>query len=169
MSSWANGSSKLYSFGNSTSSLSLKEEIESLEQTMNDINLGMGLLTSQLSSNIPNIGIQQSIPMQVNLSQKMPNVGIKCRYGKKCTRPDCAYLHPKGYVNICRFGDSCTRKDCYFRHPGKEIKKLVNTPSYNKKGGKYLKQKNSKKGNTSKGSKNCKCGMDCPAKKGCNY
>merc|ERR1719247_2285677 len=53
-----------------------------------------------------------------------------CRFGAKCTRPGCFFVHPPGFKvptkgegkggkagTPCRNGADCKRPDCYFAHP----------------------------------------------------
>lgn len=53
-----------------------------------------------------------------------------CRFGDKCTRPGCFFVHPPGFKvptkgegkggkagTPCRNGADCKRPDCYFAHP----------------------------------------------------
>lgn len=42
-----------------------------------------------------------------------------CRFGTRCTRPDCYYDHPEGRAidTPCRDDVVCTSQDCYFKHP----------------------------------------------------
>ena len=50
-----------------------------------------------------------------------PSVQAPCRYGLTCTRPVCAFQHPKSKAppqqTPCRYGDTCYRSDCRHTHP----------------------------------------------------
>lgn len=38
-----------------------------------------------------------------------------CKFGYKCTNPNCNFLHPNE-IN-CRYGDQCHNKNCQYQHP----------------------------------------------------
>jgi hypothetical protein len=41
-----------------------------------------------------------------------------CKFGSRCSRPDCVYSHPREALIDCRNGYSCPQKEtCIYRHP----------------------------------------------------
>jgi len=41
-----------------------------------------------------------------------------CKFGTRCSRPDCVYSHPREALIDCRNGYSCPQKEiCIYRHP----------------------------------------------------
>jgi len=44
-----------------------------------------------------------------------------CKWGEKCTRKDCYFIHPKSRdsseSSICRWGTGCSNQNCSFDHP----------------------------------------------------
>ncbi|KAI8600325.1 hypothetical protein EDD21DRAFT_377510 [Dissophora ornata] len=43
----------------------------------------------------------------------------ECKFGARCTRPDCKFRHPQKDMNqqVCRFFPHCTKPNCPFFHP----------------------------------------------------
>ncbi|GAA96905.1 uncharacterized protein L969DRAFT_90320 [Mixia osmundae IAM 14324] len=56
--------------------------------------------------------------------------GAPCKFGAKCTRPGCYFVHPWDHAGAqqttCRFGADCTRADCKFAHPPGRARKTPN-------------------------------------------
>ena len=50
-----------------------------------------------------------------------------CFFGMGCTKPDCAFQHPRGFKPMCRHGADCKRastpQGCHFRHVAKATTK----------------------------------------------
>ena len=55
--------------------------------------------------------------VQRGASQGGGGVARSCKFGTKCVRFGCTFVHPHGRANDCRKGAACSRAGCKFLHP----------------------------------------------------
>jgi hypothetical protein len=72
--------------------------------------------------------VRRSPPAQKPATRKSAREVVACRWGPRCTRPNCTFFHASPAANFalpdcslvsrpCRFGAQCEKPTCPFWHP----------------------------------------------------